>query len=278
MAIRTDPNERGTAGSHPVEQAELVHETRKAIKRMRALARLLRYELGEEEFKRVNDSLRETGRHLSGTRDAEVRLATLRDLRARYPKALALEGVDRLEKRLELEREQTSVSAPPRAVLSDIADMRSDLARWNLVEHDFAVLAPGLERIYREGRRRHARVRDEHGADAEHIHDWRKRVKSLYYALDMLGAKNVNGARRAARRADRLGDLLGEEHDLWVLLAYVERHPDALGEDATARTELVKRGERQRKRLRKRALELGDRLYKRKPVGFTRRTARALSR
>jgi hypothetical protein len=31
-----------------------VHEARKAIKRMRALARLLRDELGEQEFARVN--------------------------------------------------------------------------------------------------------------------------------------------------------------------------------------------------------------------------------
>lgn len=274
MAIRTDPNERGTAGSHPAEQAELVHETRKAIKRMRALARLLRYELGEREFKRVNGSLRAAGQRLSGTRDAEVRLVTLGSLRARHPKTLALEGIERLGERLELEREQASEPAPLSEVLRDIADMRRDLARWNLGKHDFGMLAPGLERIYREGRRRYARVRDERGRNAEHVHDWRKRVKSLYYALDMLGGKDAKGA----RRADRLGDVLGDEHDLWMLLDYVEQHPDAFGEYTAARKKLVKRLERRRKRLRKRALKLGQRLYKRKPAGFARRIALALSR
>jgi CHAD domain-containing protein len=282
MAIRTDPNERGTTSSHPAEQAQLVHETRKAIKRMRALARLLRYELGEQEFKRVDDSLRAAGQRLSGMRDAEVRLATLRSLRARHPKALALEEIERLGERLELEREQASEPAPLPEVLKDIADMRRDLARWNLGKHDFGMLAPGLERIYREGRRRYARVRNERRGNAEHVHDWRKRVKSLYYALDMLGGKNTMNAhppaRRAIRRADHLGDLLGEEHDLWMLLAYVEQHADAFGEHATARKKLVKLVERRRKRLRKRALKLGQRLYKRKPSGFARRIASALSR
>jgi CHAD domain-containing protein len=278
MAIGIDPDKRPEADSPPAGRAKLVHETRKAIKRMRALARLLRYELGEEEFKRVNGSLRDAGQRLSGARDADVRLATLRSLRARHPRALALEGVDRLEQRLELEGEQASAPSPPNGVLEDIAAMRSDLARWNLVDHELGMLAPGVERIYREGRRRYTRVRDEQGSNAEHIHDWRKRVKSLYYALDMLGAKDMVGAHPAARRADRLGDLLGEEHDLWMFLAYVDQHADIFSEDAPARGKLVKRVKRRRKRLRKRALALGGQLYRRKPVGFTRRVARALSR
>jgi CHAD domain-containing protein len=283
MAIGIDPTGQIQAGSPSAStRGELVHETRKAIKRMRALARLLRYELGKDEFKRVNDSLRDAGRRLSETRDAEVRLATLRSLRSRHPKALALGPIDRLERRLEHEREHAEAPAPPREVLADIAAMRGDLARWNLVDPEFAVLAPGLERIYREGRRRYARVADDPGCDAEHLHDWRKRVKGLYYALDMLGAKEAAGthsaARRAARRANRLGDVLGEEHDLWMLLAYLRRHPADSDEDAAAYTQLTECLQRRRRRLRKRALELGGRLYKRKPAPFTRRIARALSR
>ncbi|HTD57712.1 MAG TPA: CHAD domain-containing protein, partial [Solirubrobacteraceae bacterium] len=164
MAIRTDPNERREASLRPAARADLVHETRKAIKRMRALARLLRYELGEEEFKRVNSSLREAGGRLSSTRDAEVRLATLRQLRAHHPKALATEELNRLERRLELERERANAPAAAHEVLADIADMRGDLARWNSVDHELEMLAPGLERIYREGRRRYSRVKDEHGS------------------------------------------------------------------------------------------------------------------
>jgi CHAD domain-containing protein len=280
VAIRSDPIENGAAGSRPADTAELVHETRKAIKRMRALARLLRHELGEEEFGCVNASLRNAGARLARARDADVRLETLTGLTERHPKALALEGIAKLSRQLEREREQTgrpSEGVEVLAVLGDIASMRDELARWSLVDHDFSALAPGLQRIYREGRHRHARVKHGHARDAQDMHEWRKRVKSLYYALDMLGAKHAKGARRARRDADRLGDLLGEEHDLWMLCAYVERHPDAFGGDYGAREELLARIERRRARLHKRALDLGARLYKRKPGAFTRRMDRSLT-
>jgi CHAD domain-containing protein len=280
MTTSSDSKEGGEAGSHPVEadRAELVHEARKAIKRMRALARLLRYELGEQELRRVNGSLRVAGQRLAGARDAEVRLATLQRLRTRHPKALALEGIERLRERLEREREQASEPAPPQDVLGDIANMRRELTHWNLVEHDFEALAPGLRRIYREGRRRHARVKREHAHNAEAVHDWRKRVKSLYYALDTLGGASAKGARGATRRAERLGDLLGEEHDLWLLAAYVEQHPDAFGEDTSAHETLLKLTERRRERLRERALNLGARLYELGPGDFTRRVGDSLAR
>jgi CHAD domain-containing protein len=291
MAIASDPIEgskagslrmngadrvRATAPSDP-DPAELVHEARKAIKRMRALARLLRSELGEKEFKRVNDSLRDAGRRLAGARDAEVRLETLDGLTKRHPKALALEGIDLLRERLERERAQMGEPADREQVLEDIATMRRQLAQWNLVDHDFQTLAPGLRRVYREGRWRYAHVKHEQADDAQALHDWRKRVKSLYYALDMLGGKKVPGARRATRQADRLGDMLGENHDLWMLSAYLDEHPEAFAGEPSARQTLLKRIERRRKRLRKRSLKLGARLYRDKPRAFTRRIGHALS-
>ncbi len=303
-----------SADFDPADHAELVHETRKTIKRMRALARLLRHEVGEAEFDRVNASLRAAGQRLAGARDAEVRLATLERLSARHPQALALGGIELLRTRLEHERArgggQTGGRADRRAgartdgrtgaqargrtgaqaggsssehevlgeVLGDIADMRRNLSRWNLLDHDFERLAPGLRRIYREGRRRHARVRRERARKAEDLHDWRKRVKSLYYALDMLGGASAKRTRGVTRRAERLGDMLGEEHDLWMLALYVEQHPDAFGGDDRAREVLLKLTERRRKRLRKRALAAGARLYGDRPGRFTRHVGDALSR
>jgi CHAD domain-containing protein len=289
MAIRSDPIEDDGAGSRPADPAELVHEARKAIKRMRALARLLRDELGEPEFVRVNASLRSAGRRLAGARDADVRLATLRELIERHPRTLApsrgpstangqgRDGIRGLEEQLQRERLRSAQPSDTDEVLADIAAMRDQLARWSLVDIDFDTLSPGLRRIYREGRHRYARCASEQGREEQDVHDWRKRVKSLYYALDMLGAKKARGARRATRRADRLGDLLGSEHDLWMLCAYVEEHPDAFGTDTAAKAELLKRIEQRRRRLRKRALSLGARLYRRKPGKFTRRIGRVLA-
>jgi len=266
---------------------DVVHEARKAIKRMRALARLFREEMGEAEFKRVNSSLREAGRRLASARDAQVRLATLTSLAERHPGALARTGIDLFGIHLEHERALGGEPANNDEVLEDIAAMRHQLARWNLLEHDFEDLAPGLKRIYEEGRKRYAQAKQEQrdaDLDSEQVpsdqamHDWRKRVKSLYYALDMLGGKRTKGARKATRRADRLGDLLGEEHDLWMLSLYAEEHPGAFGEDTHAREDLLGLIVRRRKRLRKRALKLGARLYKHSPARFAQRLRSAFSR
>jgi CHAD domain-containing protein len=266
---------------------DVVHEARKATKRMRALARLFRDELGEPEFGRVNASLRDAAQRLAGARDAQVRLATLRSLAEHHPAALARAGIDFLGMHLERERARSGEPTNNTEVLEDIAAMRRQLARWDLLDRDFEDLAPGLRRIYKEGRKRYAHVKDEHrraGANSEHppsdqaMHDWRKRVKSLYYALDMLGGKRAKGARKATRRAGRLGDLLGEEHDLWMLSVYAEEHPDVFGGDSRAREDLLELIERRRRRLRKRALKLGARLYKRSPARFVQRLRIAFSR
>jgi CHAD domain-containing protein len=245
---------------------------------MRALARLLRYELGDQEFDRVNSSLRLAGRHLAGARDAGVRADTLQQLVARHPSALALDGVAHLAERLADERERGGEPTDPREALCDIAEMHRVLDRWNLVDPDFAALSPGLRRIYREGRQRYERARRDRVLDAEHLHDSRKRVKALYYALDMLGASEERGTRSLTRRAKQLGELLGEEHDLWMLCAYIEGHEDACGHDARARRTLLKLIERRRERLRRRALSLGRRLYKRKPRKFVRHVNASLAR
>lgn len=277
MTVGSDPFEGSETRSYEANPTELVHEARKAIKRMRALARLLRHELGGQEFKRVNDSLRDASRRLAGARDADVRLATLSRLVERHPKALGLEGIQLLGERLERERTQTTQPADGDRVLEDIAAMRRQAAEWKLFDHDFEALAPGLQRIYGEGRHRHAQVKHGHARNAQDLHDWRKRVKSLYYALDMLGAKQTKSSRPTAQSAERLGDLLGEEHDLWMLRVYVEEHPGAFGSDAAAQGALLERIQRRRKRLRKRSLRLGTRLYRRKPSKFTRRIGAALS-
>ena len=62
-----------------------MHETRKALKRLRTLVGLLEEELGDVESARVRSVLRDTSLHLAGTRDAEVLVSTLDALVGRHP-------------------------------------------------------------------------------------------------------------------------------------------------------------------------------------------------
>ncbi len=225
--------------------AESVHETRKALKRLRTLVRLLEDQLGEQAAAREQALLRDAGRRLAGARDAEVIVGTLEELLRQHPRKLARPGAVRLHRRLLAEREQATTrllgdQVVRAQVLADLRGARARMAAWApTAEAGVAPLEPAFKRIYRQGRDRYLRASQGKGERAAAMHRWRKRVKDMRYAAEALGrpgphpgaraAGARSGARkraarrkrdlipRLARRADALGELLGEEHDLFLL-------------------------------------------------------------
>jgi ubiquinone biosynthesis protein UbiJ len=81
--------------------------------------------------------------------------------------------------------------------------------------------------------------------------------------------------RRIARRADRLGEMLGEEHDLALLEARVRERSRQFAGERKTRKRLLELIASRRRKLRKRALREGERLYRRPPRRFLRRVKRA---
>ena len=105
------------AGGRGALDKEAIHDTRKALKRLRALVRLLRAELGERRYKREHAILRDAARRLAGARDAEVMVGTLDALLERHPRELGRRRqLIELRKRLVAER-----AAAERATLGDRA-------------------------------------------------------------------------------------------------------------------------------------------------------------
>jgi len=256
---------------------QTVHEVRKALKRLRALLRLLRPALGAKRYARESAALRDCARRLAGARDAEVMAATLQALVARDPERLSGSAAVRaLQAQLWAEcdaaRKHTIGDPDVRAAaVRELREVRARVARWELRPRGPRLLAPGLRRLYRRGRRglRHARRE----GDAGTLHLWRKHVKDLRYVAETLdrGGAPAKRVRRVARRADRLGEALGEEHDLALLAQGVRaRSAHFAGERAT-RKRLLKAIARRRRSLRKRALRDGGRLYRRAPKRFVRR-------
>ncbi|HEV2998444.1 MAG TPA: CHAD domain-containing protein [Solirubrobacteraceae bacterium] len=246
-----------------------VHETRKAIKRLRGLLGLMRQELGPKRHARENAALRDCARRLSGARDSEVLLATLDGLIARDPDELSSSAaVARLRAELLAEREAAAAATMHderlrREVIGDLHAIRARLREWEPRERDF--LGAGLRRVYGQGRRRLAAARRAKRNEVEALHAWRRRVKDLRYAAETLDMRAL------ARRADRLGETLGEEHDLALLAGVLRERPGHFaGERATGRA-LAKLISRRRRRLAHRALRDGKRLYRRPPGRFERR-------
>jgi CHAD domain-containing protein len=282
------PSEVGETTNDPAQAgAHTVHETRKALKRLRALLVLLRAELGPKRYARENAALRDCGRRLAGARDAEVMLGTLDSLVQRDPSHFTRSAAVRtLRAQLLAERDTAAAHAihDPRVrgeVIAELRAVRARAARWELRERGFRLLAPGLEDIYTRGRRRMRVARRRQSVEA--LHAWRKRVKELRYAAETLdrGGKGAGGSskyvRRVARRADGLGEMLGEEHDLALLEARVrdKRSRQFFAGERKTRKRLLALIASRRRKLRKRALREGERLYRRPPRRFVRRLKRA---
>jgi CHAD domain-containing protein len=289
-------NSASVALAQPVDGEQTVHETRKALKRLRALLALLRPELGRKRYARESAALRDCARRLAGARDAEVMVGTLDALVQHHPPLARSAAVRALRAQLHAEREAAAALAirdhrVRGEVLGELRAVRARVERWELRERGFRLLAPGLERTYREGHlglrtaQRGAGGKRRGGGGAkrrrrhtEALHAWRKHVKDLRYVaetLDRGGSGSSTYTRRVARRADRLGEALGEEHDLALLEDRVrERSRQFAGEHGT-RKRLLRLIARRRRSLRKRALREGERLYRRKPRRFMRRVRHA---
>lgn len=262
-----------------------IHEIRKAIKRLRALLRLSRGALGERGFQRENRILRDCARSLSGARDTEVMLGVLRTLVKRHPKRLrGRASMGRLRRRLEAERaqslgEQSHLGDTRAQTLAELCAMRERVASWTLPDSGFALIAKELHGIYRRGRRSLRRARK--AGDTATWHEWRKRAKDLRYVAQMLDRDRDTDARgvrmrRVESRADRLGELLGEERDLKLLAGRIKRHSDVFEGDRRTHKLLRKQIDKRRRRLRREALALGDRLYRDSPRRFVRRARASL--
>jgi CHAD domain-containing protein len=254
--------------------AEAIHEARKALKRLRALLRVSRDSLGDERYRRENVLLRDAGRELSSARDARVQLDTLDSLLKSYPDAVgdgALTGLreslaDGAREAAESNREATG------SVVRTVSDMRARVGTWPLPQDGGPeALAPGLRRIYRCGRR--AFILAEADPTPENLHELRKRSKDLWHAAQLLRCLSPKQMRKLRRRAHRLADLLGDDHDLSVLLERARRQPAQV-----SRPELEQLGaliEQRQQELRTEALGRAKRLYRRKPRRLLRQLTRA---
>ena len=247
---------RGKTDSTP---EEAVHEARKDMKKLRALLRLARGEVGKETFARENACFRDAARELAGTRDSDVMLDTLAalelpadagwDLRKGVQEELARHAPDDRQ-------------AAARAAAAVLKEARRRVDSWPLEHDSFEAVADGLARTYRRGRRALGAAREEPTAEA--LHEWRKRVKDLWYHHTLLRELWPPVMSAVGDEAHELSDRLGDDHDLVVLAAWVRGHLDPGPEFSEA---VIRR----REQLQREAFALGARLYAEKPSAYMRR-------
>ena len=252
------------------DTAAAVHEARKDLKKLRSVLRLVRDELGDDVYRRENVRFRDAGRLLSGARDAEVKLQTLTSLRESFGDRLSEDSLAPLVEALEAERQRHAKLDDQGVLERAVAEIEAGeaaVADWPLRADDWSLVEPGLKRAYRRGRDRFAQVREE--ASDEAVHEWRKRVKDLWYQLRIVRNAWPEVLDEVADQAHDLSDLLGDHHDLAVLRDDVLNRRELLVEGQLEKL-LASISERQDD-LAEQAVALGDRIYAEKPKAFAKR-------
>lgn len=271
--VRHFARRAGRAFASAATSDTAVHEARKDLKRCRTALRLLRPALGEPKFRRENAMLRGAAHSLNAARDAKVLTQTLQSLR-RSP-ALRRDAAMAELLRV-LQAEEASVRQRLRAQPSRLLHTRrvldrlcSRMDRWRVGPRGWSMLGPALQRIYRSGRRGLPAVQPLPSDRA--LHEWRKQVKYLRYALDILTPMHTRKLGELARQAKELTDCLGEAHDLAMLERRARGFAKHTGVDIQP---LIMRIERRRGRLSRDAFALGEPLYRAKPREWQRPLAR----
>ncbi len=267
----------------------VVHEARKSLKRVRALLRLVRDEIGYENYRNENVVLRDIGRRLAPARDAFVLMTTLDSIVEHHGKVMAPDAFGGLrswllERHLELrqglidDREQMiTIVFTLKASWARISGttVMTKLDGSPYIRDDFAAVEGGLRRVYRRGRRGLRAVLE--SESAETLHEWRKRVKYLRYQLETLTPIAPELLSGRAHLLDDLGEILGTDHDLAVLAELVAEEHQACP-DPTTRSLLELMIDEMRRDLGLKAIDMGTFLYQEPPKVFVERIGRQWER
>ena len=238
-----------------------VHDARKRFKAIRALLRLVAGRLGPT-FRRENRWYRDAARRLAGVREAQATLETLDRLGSVRDATLRRELEARYSARGGLQFRDANVLA---VLIEGLAEARERIAGWPLAGGGFETIEPGLRATYRRGRKGlRGAVR---GASATALHEWRKDVKYHRHHLELLVGLGPDVLAGAAGTARRLGDLLGDHHDLHQLCALLSKSPGLAGSEHERESVLAAGGCLARE-LEAAAITIGGRVYAEKPGRF----------
>ncbi len=252
-----------------LNQDEAIHETRRCLKRVRAILRLVKTELAATIYDRDNVYLRNIGRRLAVLRDAAVMVETLAALKKEFSTQLSHSAWRELKKELVAVQRQSVQREKKRmtAVITKLRTARVRVEKWALDFDDEAVLRKGLQKVYQRGSRARKLALEE--TTAENFHEWRKHVNHLRHQLQILQSLKIGKVKATLREFKTLAEVLGRKNDLAVLSQHLQRIKRKAGEPTRQALQTLLHA--RDAAFAAEATQLGQRLYKRKSKAFTQR-------
>lgn len=248
-----------------------VHELRKCVKKLRAVLRFSRPALKKSVFCKADCRLRDFARRIGDTRDSAVMVKTFDDLVAYYRPFLSMDDLlpvhQSLQNRHVLAMAGYQENVGTRAFVKEVRRIERSLDR--VVEYSLSTssMLAGIREVYADARRQCEAL----AADPSTVNSHRLRRESKYlrYQLCLLKKRLPADLRSMIDDLAELGELLGTDNDLSVLVGTLQSQPQICGN--RRRQELVTGlAETRRIALLTAALRTARRIYARKPGRFLR--------
>ncbi len=203
------------------EPERAFHEARRRLKKARAVARVARG-VDDTLARKINDLARDASSALSGPRDADV----VRGVAAKLATETSDKTISSALAKFALHAGDVASEGIDRKALAEKAQHKIDAAlkaseKLGDAEAPAKTLKRAVKKAFRRADRAFIAAHPGNGrgskASEEIRHEWRKRVKDLWYAERLFEDIWPIDRRPHERLTNRLGKLLGAERDLLLL-------------------------------------------------------------
>ncbi|HEX3624595.1 MAG TPA: CHAD domain-containing protein [Verrucomicrobiae bacterium] len=249
---------------------DAVHDVRKEIKKLRAILRLVRSGIGDTAYNEATDALRAAAGRLNAMRDAQVRLVALENLTKRSNGQISRRSLPKIQNALRenCRAEERKLAEHLDSTKQFLLGARVQLGCLKVRPNSWKAIGPGLKKIYSRGRKALDLARRR--PSPEHFHEWRKCVKDLSSQLRLVCPARPGKLGLRMNTLKHLGDLLGDDHDLFLLGQFLDKQLKQPAEKKPVEQVIAAR----QKELRSEALELGASFYTKKPGQFCRQVGK----
>jgi CHAD domain-containing protein len=257
-----------------LNRADTIHQVRKRCKKIRAALRLVRGDLGDA-YSRENAWYRDAAQRISNARDAEAMIETLDSLAKHFPDRFDVELMLPLRKRLESRKNQLvddtdRIDRLLQEFKSAMVEGNERLDRLCFESSGYEAALGGMCQSYARGRKAMKHALED--PTPETFHEWRKRVKYHGYHMRLLGEISPAVVKARRNEANKLGQLLGDHHNLSVLKAWLKHEREAPFEKEALKS-VYKLVNKRAAQIERESKPMGRRLFAEIPKHLARRFA-----
>jgi CHAD domain-containing protein len=245
-----------------------VHQTRKHLKKARAVLRMVADEIGHGLFKEQDRCFRDIGRLISDVRDAEVRLQTVRQLQE-ITRRQSNQTFHKTEELLlaELEHFLAAFAGWQKQAATQLEKLCRETEKWPIDDLNCKCIRAAVQRGYKSGRDAFAHAQTK--PTPENFHEFRSETKRLFYQLRILRPVNPPVVGALLDELNSLGEMLGRSHDLHFLGERLRRHDsNPSPQEACVLVAVIEASEVE---LQKRSVDLAAHFFDERPRDFGNR-------